>query len=98
MTSRLCPNTNNLLISSDTEADYASEAAASNLNTLYLQWCLRKPYMLKSCQELDESGGPGTCANMQRMPLDRYQTESLIITSDIALDSGVCHHHLCISL
>jgi hypothetical protein len=74
------------------------ESSESLKDTLFIQWCHRKPYMLRSCQVLDEASGPGTCANMQRMPLARYQSESLAIPRDIALDSTICHDAMCIAL
>lgn len=81
-----------------TTPDGEQESSDSSKDTLFIQWCHRKPYMLRSCQVLDEASGPGTCANVQRMPLARYQTESLTIPRDIALDSTICHDAMCITL
>lgn len=74
------------------------EVSDSSRDTLFIQWCHRKPYMLRSCQVLDEASGPGTCANMQRMPLARYQSEALVIPRDVALDPTICHDAMCVAL
>lgn len=81
-----------------TTATHSVRNTQQQQQTLFVQWCRRKPYMLQSCQSLDDEAGPGTCQNMQRMPLANYQSEALSVSLEMATDRRICDMAMCIAL